>query len=411
MLGGGEIALLNLLRHLSHESYQPVVLLFMDGPLAWRLREAGVETHILPLSPNVIHASKDALGGKSLTRVRDIFDVFRHVGKVAGFIRAHRIDLIHTNSLKADIIGGLAARLAGRPVIWHIRDRIANDYLPRSVVVLFRWLCGVIPHYVLANSLGTLRTVVRSDRANAMAVPSGVDLRGRVHLVHDGTQAAASITVIGSANKDPLIGLVGRLTPWKGQHVFLRAAARIAEKYPDARFQIIGAALFSEHEYESQIRNLARELGLENRVEFTGFRENVPELIAQLTILVHASTTGEPFGQVVIEGMAASKPVVATNGGGIPEIVIDGVTGLLVRMGDSEAMADAILRLLADPNRAMEMGRLGRQRVVANFTIERTASQVAEIYAKILHRRVVDHAKPSFNSPQLAARDPYDERF
>lgn len=120
------------------------------------------------------------------------------------------------------------------------------------------------------------------------------------------------------------IGLIGRISPWKGQHIFLRGA--------------------------------------------------------------HASTTGEPFGQVIIEGMAAGKPVVATNGGGVPEIVEDGKTGLLVPMRDPSAMAEAICRLLSDPSLARKMGQRGWERVANHFTAEQTARKVESVYAEVLGR-------------------------
>jgi glycosyltransferase involved in cell wall biosynthesis len=106
-------------------------------------------------------------------------------------------------------------------------------------------------------------------------------------------------------------------------------------------------------------------------------------VIDELDLVVHASTTGEPFGQVIIEGMAAGKPIVATNGGGVPEIVEDGTTGILVPMGDAPAMAEAICRMLADPGKAREMGRRGRQRVESHFTLERTARRVEDVYREI----------------------------
>ena len=107
---------------------------------------------------------------------------------------------------------------------------------------------------------------------------------------------------------------------------------------------------------EDELKAQAARLGLTDVVEFTGFRSDVPLLIQQLAVLVHASTTGEPFGQVIVQGMAASRPVVATNGGGVPEIVVDGVTGYLVPMSDAQAMAEAISRLLSSPSQAAEMG-------------------------------------------------------
>ena len=132
------------------------------------------------------------------------------------------------------------------------------------------------------------------------------------------------------------------------------------------------------------MKQLTRALQLEARVEFTGFVHDVQAAIDQLQIVVHASTVGEPFGQVVIEGMAAGRPVIATNGGGIPEIVVDQVTGLLVPMNDARALAVGIASLLRNPAEARAMGDRGRRRVKDLFTIERSAKAVEQVYLDLL---------------------------
>lgn len=133
-------------------------MLASPGPLVGRL-SAIADTHVLPLSPRVATHRKEKLGVATLFRVGDALRVLLYIGRLARFIRANNIDVVHANSLKADIIGGAAARLAGRPVIWHVRDRIEDDYLPRRVVRAFRWLARVVPNYVVANSAATLRTL------------------------------------------------------------------------------------------------------------------------------------------------------------------------------------------------------------------------------------------------------------
>jgi glycosyltransferase involved in cell wall biosynthesis len=304
-----------------------------------------------------------------LLRLGAVFHALTYIARLAAYLRNHPVDLVHTNTLKADLLGGIAARLAGVPVLWHVRDRIDADYLPARVVRVFRWLCRWLPTYLIANSRATLETLALT-RTNAAVVHDGFP----------GLQAPST----PSDPATPLIGLVGRITAWKGQHIFLEAAATVHRKYPGARFQIIGSAMFGEEAYEARLRRMVCDLALGDCVEFTGFRADVQELIGRLTILVHASTTGEPFGQVVIEGMAAGKPVVATRGGGVPEIVVDGETGLMVPMGEAQPMAEAIERLLSDPTRAAAMGRAGRQRVTDHFTIQHTARKVEGIYDTIL---------------------------
>ena len=226
-------------------------------------------------------------------------------------------------------------------MVWHVRDRIDDDYLPRQVALIFRLLCRVMPDFVVANSAATLQTLHLTGTAQHTVIPSGCA------VVHDGIHAGLEIAA-KNASEPPLIGLVGRIAPWKGQHIFIQAAAEVHKHFPECRFQIIGAPLFGEEDYQKELHDLALSLAISDCIEFTGFQDDVASFIERLDILVHASITGEPFGQVVIEAMASGKPVVATNGGGIPEIVQHQITGLLVPMGDAKSMAAAILRLLAN---------------------------------------------------------------
>jgi glycosyltransferase involved in cell wall biosynthesis len=433
-MGGGEIALLNLVVRLDRARYVPEVLLFADGPLRARLETAGIETHLLPLDASIADVRKDSLGGGTILKLKSAARALGFIGRVSAFIRNGEFDLVHANSLKSDVLAGLAARWAGTPVLWHVRDRIASDYLPGKAAKVFRVLSRWIPNYVIANSAATLETIrpgmtqpaatepgetgVGADDAGGSALAKAASKhRVRETVVHDGCELAADVSgeaagfadpepISAGANDEalsgdgnvstggaarakdageptPFIGLVGRITRWKGQHIFLQAAALVRRRFPTARFQIIGAPLFSEHDYEQEIRALSASLGVDDVVEFMGFRRDVPELMRRLTILVHASTTGEPFGQVVIEGMSAGKPVVATRGGGIPEIVVDGGTGLLVPMSDAPAMAEAISKLLSDPELARRLGQNGRERVREHFTIEKTARGVERFYDEI----------------------------
>ena len=381
-MSGGEIALFNLLRFLDREKVRPVVVLGAEGPLAEKLR-AIADTHVLPLSARVAGQQKDELGIRTLFRVRDVFDVLAYIWRLAAFIRRQKIRLVHTNSLKADVIGGFAARFSRCPVVWHVRDRIEDDYLPKSVVRTFRFLSRMIPNYVIANSGATLRTLHLRKGARSTSIPSGIELNGKAAVVHDGTSTAVPLGRNG-LHSQLRVGLVGRISPWKGQHIFIEAAALVNQRFPDARFFIIGAAMFGEDDYEQEVRRLPAQLGIADVVEFTGFRNDVKRAIAELDLVVHASTKGEPFGQVIIEGMAAGKPVVATRGGGVPEIVEDGRTGILVPMGDSQAMAKAICQILSDPAEAKEMGTRARQRVAEHFTLQQTARRVEAVYEEML---------------------------
>lgn len=371
---GGEIALFHLVRHLDASKYERVVALACDGPLRERFEEAGIETHVLPLDKSIVQTRKDSLGDGWPARLKAGGRTLAYARTLAGFLRRRDIDLIHTNSLKSDIIGGIAGRLARVPVLWHVRDRIEPDYLPGPAVRVFRALSRSIPHCVVANSRSTLETLHLPPQKHTGVVYSGLE------------PSAFMADSEPDSGSGPIVGIVGRITSWKGQHVFIEAAREVRVRFPNAKFQIIGAAMFGEEDYERQIREQVRSLGLEDCVEFLGFRKDVAQLMGRLNVLVHASTSPEPFGQVVTQGMFSAKPVVATRGGGVEEIVEDKVTGLLVPMGEAKPMAAAIVRVLADPGVAAAMGAAGRRRALERFTIAQTTEKLDALYAEMARR-------------------------
>jgi len=265
---------------------------------------------------------------------------------------------------------------------------VDSDYLPRSVARVFRLLSRWIPNFVIANSGATLQAL-RYETPVSSSTSTGNNSKvpaTRAAVVHDGTPWPFSGTQTLVRDGLCRIGLIGRISPWKGQHIFVRAAALVREQFPNARFFMVGSAMFGETKYESEVRSLVEELGLSGIVTFSGFRSDVQNAIADMDLIVHASITGEPFGQVIIEGMAAGKPIIATNGGGVPEIVDDGKTGILIPMGDVQAMAQSICRVLANPSLAADMGVRGRERVRDYFTIERKARNVEAVYQTMFGR-------------------------
>jgi len=382
-MGGGEVSLFNLVTHLDRQRFEPIVVLAQEGELREKLSRVGIEVHVLPLDSDVGEVRKDSLVGARAISFGQIAQIALYVWRLSRFLRARGAHIVHANSLKADILGALAARLAGVPIIWHVRDRIADDYLPLTAARAFRLACRFLPTFLIVNSMATMETLQLPSSRRARVLYNGV--------VHDGLPLEdfpSSLGTIGDGHNAPVIALVGRISPWKGQDIFLLAAAEVVKEFPNARFQIIGAPLFGEEEFERATRALCTSLGLDENVEWLGFRRDVPVLVASCDLLVHASKTGEPFGQVVVEAMMAARPVVATRGGGIPEIVLDGETGLLVPMGDAPSMARAILQILRDPGRAREMGRQGQARAHSTFTIERTAAKVERVYDFMLARQL-----------------------
>ena len=377
--GGGELALRLLIRHLDRSVVRSQLLLFEDGPIADILRRE-TEVHVFPLSEHIRETRKETLGAISIQHLLKLSFLPVFVARLSRKIVRLDVDVVHTNSLKADILGGIAARLAGKRVVWHVRDRIADDYLPSTTVRIFRRLARFIPHAIIANSQATLETLCLTNQTGQKSSKHSAT------VVHDGFDFSELSSSENLPHRGLTVGLVGRISPWKGQDIFLRAIQMIHRDFPGVRFQIVGSALFGEEAYADHIRTLCTKLDLDGCVEFCGFVRDIQRHISTLDILVHASTLPEPFGQVIIEGMAAAKPVIATRGGGATEIVVDGVSGLLVPMRDAEMLADALRKLLSDSAMRERIGSAGRRRVEEAFRIESTAAKVSRVYSDLCAR-------------------------
>ncbi len=370
---GAELALARLIPSL--KDFDVVVILGEDGPLADMLRSHGVEVRVKAMAPSTRHFERGAVA-PGMRAARAALSTFGYSVRLAWLLRELDVDIVATNSLKSSLYGGVAGRLAGIPVVWHVRDRIADDYLPSIAVAVVRAAARILPSAVIANSKATLETLRLSRRSRqrlrAQSIgdpcpPEDFDIERRAEPVGNFT-----------------VGLIGRISPWKGQDLFLRA---FAQAFPNgiARARIIGGALFGEEEYGDTLTVLAKQLGIFDRVDFVGHVANVVPEMEKLDIVVHASTIPEPFGQVVVEAMAAGVPVLAANAGGPAEVVADGVDGLLYRMGDVDELARGMARLYEDPdlrNRLVTNGRLK----AAEYTPEVIARQVEGAYRDLLQK-------------------------
>ena len=372
-LGGAELALLRMVHLVNGARFDCRVLLFSDGPLVARLQNAGVVVEVLPLSEKVVATSRHH-AGSALLRFHEVWATASQVWRVARFIRANRIDLVHTHSLKANLIAGLASRLTRRPCIWHLHMGLTDDYMPPRLAKLFRFLTRTVPQYLIANSEFTLRTIHVSDRKSSWVIYPGIQLE----------EFTRPPQALPKNSKDVTVGIIGRISSTKGQDIFLRAAAQVLQQMPTVRFQVIGSAFFNDLAYEEEIHCLAESLGIAGAVEFTGFVRDVSARLHSLDVFVLASTMPEPFGQILVEAMAAGKPVIATDAGGVPEIINDSQIGLLVPPGDEDRLAEAICGMLSHPEQTAEMARRGRERAAERFTIERTVQDVEAVYTQIL---------------------------
>jgi Glycosyltransferase len=289
------------------------------------------------------------------------------------------VQVIYGNTVRASLYAALAARLARRPFIWHMRDFWLSESRPRHLWpdhVGKRLLCHAAAR-VIANSQATARHLPCPGRVSV--VYNGIEVE-KYDPSMDGTLFRDQY---GIPRDVPLVGTVGRLRPWKGHDRFLRALARVRRQRPDVWGVVVGGTPFQvKDDYPQRLQMLTRELELAEQVVFTGHLDDVRPALAAMDVFVHAGDP-EPFGLVVVEAMAMARPVVAFAHGALPEIVVDGETGRLVPSCDEHALAKAIEQLLGNVTAMHRMGWAGYQRVQSIFRIEQTAQHVETICLQV----------------------------
>lgn len=293
----------------------------------------------------------------------------RAVVRLARLARRH--DAVVGWQVKGQLYAGLAAALARRPCLWWDHGIASGSRAHRFVARLPARLV------VTSSEAAAAARRTRYPRTPVVAVHPGIEAGRPEAGVRDAVRAEWGI-----APEALVVGTVGRLQRWKGQHLLLEAVALCAPAVPGARLVVVGGSPGGfDAGYPRELRRLASRLGIADRVVFAGWRDDVARCLSAFDIFVLPSRD-EPFGIVTVEAMAAGLPVVATDGGGTREIVADGVTGLLVPTGDASAMAGAILRLAGDRRRAGSLGRAGRARAEEAFTAERMRAGFAAAVAR-----------------------------
>lgn len=365
---GAELALCTLLGALDRRRWDPYVILGAPGAIAERLRTAGIAVEVLALPGSL--GTPGRAGTRRMVSAAGAPQALAYVRRLAARLRELQAGLVHTNSLRACVLGGLAARLVRIPCVWQVHSVIGRPMVSGAGVRMLRALARWLPSHVICNSQATAaRLPIRQGRMTV--IPPGVDARRFAP-----NERAWRVP--------PRIGLIARMTPLKGQHVFIEAAERLHEKRVDAEFVLAGAPLFGEDDYAAGIHELTRRSSSGDRIRFLGFVDDVPALLRELDVVVHASTLPEGFGQTVVEAMLAGKPVIATAAGGSADLVEDGVTGRLVPPGDAEAMAEAIESVIHDPDKSAAMAQRARERALGRYQACHYAQAVDSVYRRVL---------------------------
>jgi glycosyltransferase involved in cell wall biosynthesis len=374
VVSGGERSLLSLLGAMPDEVHALVAS--PRGGLQEAVEAMGVPTA-------TITGTAGSLRLHPLHTPQAIGELAAAAVQVSRAARRHRADLVHANSIRAGIVTGLARVSAAKVV--HVRDCLPPSLLSTATMRLIAATAAT----VVANSDHTASSVrALAPQASIEVVHNAVDLARWDPARIDRANARAALGDAG--RRGLLLGVVAQLSPWKGQDTAIEALELLRSAGVDAHLLLIGSAKFvaratrfDNEAYVARLRRMIADARLEDRVSWLGERDDVPELVRALDVLLLPSWE-EPFGRALIEAMALGVPIVSTNVGGPVEIVEQGREGFLVAPRQPAAWAEAIRRIADNPEQAAAMGRAGRLKAQAQFGLDHHVAAMLDVYGHAL---------------------------
>lgn len=368
---GAGLALLDLIRRMDRERFEPMALMPRDGPLAEALTVAGCPVEVLPPGPPLNAYGRRLLVGGAAQKMRAGLALASYSVRLARWLRRRRINLLHCNQTRAAVLAGPAARLAGVPMLWNVR---IHERMPPPIVRIAE-CCSSLIVPLTEDTFGDLETEQRL-MSRARVIRNAIDLE-RFAARRDGQ---ATREALGIPRDVPVILSAGALVPRKGFDVLIRAMPAVLEHHPQAHLLIAGGKAEGMDDCEAELQEMIAALDLSDAVTLAGRRSDMPRLFA-LSDLFALTSRCEGDPAVVLEAMACALPVIATPDAAAA--VEDRVTGIVVPR-EYCAAAEAICELLARPDLSRRLGEAGRARVEQHHDLRAMVRAYEEAWASLL---------------------------
>ena len=371
-IGGGERSTYLLACGLG-DRFRPIVIYSKHNKLIdWYIRE-GVETVQVHWSPRITRIYRDAVPLNPLLMIAYLFDAAKAVVAVLRIVRKYEIKILHPADNLSKLVGGVAGRLARIKVTTHCRDELGRSFIERCLLIYqLLFMHRII---AVAERIRNLFVLFRWKPTKVTTVHNGIDAAGfdpdRVPKARDVDWAWAEGCTV--------IGMIATFDRCKGHTYLFQACAKLKTR-SSTRWRCV---LVGDGRENDALKEEVARLGLQEEIQFLGYRYNIAEIIKGIDIVVVPSEQ-EAFPRVVLEAMAMQVPVVASDVGGLPEAVVHDRTGVIVHARDVDALAVAIENLIESPERRKLMGVRGRERVLRYFTIQENIRKIEQIYDEVL---------------------------
>jgi glycosyltransferase involved in cell wall biosynthesis len=404
-LGGGERNLLDIIT-IMHESLPEAKLhlvCFADGPFCDAVRELGVPVTILPLPEQLASIGDSALKGAGTMALTRLFvtrflsslqDMLAYSSELQKVLADLKPSIIHTNGIKCHLMPSIV-HYPNAPVLWQMQDFVGTRPVVNRAL---RW-ASKFAHGTISISEAVAKDIsAAAPRLPTTVVYSAID----TDYFSPSADRPYDLDALAGLPPPPpgtlRVALVAAYARWKGQDVFLDAAAKVIMAHPDApvRFFIVGGPIYKTVGSQFTIEELkarARELKIDDQVGFVPFQQDVAQVYRSLDIFVHASKQPEPFGRTIVEAMATAKPVIVSRAGGAAELFTHGHDAMGVTPNDSSALAETIMRLLRNPELRTTLAHNARRTAIERFSRERMIPEFHHLYEQTLESYTSSHPR------------------
>jgi len=377
-MGGVQFSTLYLAQRLSRTQWKPIVVCPEAGELTRACRDAGVETHVLEqtgLRSTSVRVGSTLRLPNPAAWAWNGYAVGGAVRRLRRFLAQSHPALVVTKGLSAHFAGGLAARKLGIPCVWHAQDLISEHSfgLYRRA---FGRVAGWLPQQIIADGASISEQLPSSLQSRITVIHNGVD----TNVFHPGLDGDGVRCELEIPGDHLVVGHMGRVTPWKGQHYLIEAFARIADEHPNVTLLMVGAPVFDNDSYQRRLLNMATQFGLDGRIKFAGYRHDTARVLAAMDVFAFTSVEKDTSPLALLSAMSCGLPIVAFEIAGVRELMATEDQFRVVPVADIAALGRALSEVLSDQSLRQRLGASARKQVTTEFNLDKYTDRIEQVF-------------------------------